>query len=128
MGKILRLQKLTTLSELLIVVIAIGAILGGIYYISSGIKTAVSKQLDGMELNQTNVDNVTNAEKIAIPSKEVSSKVSDKPLVRIAGYAWNAQSGIIVSNGGPKTTKGSLMDGIPEMIDGSASIDLRPLA
>jgi OOP family OmpA-OmpF porin len=110
MGKILRTQKLTTLSELLIVIFGIGVILAAIYFISPGIKTAVSKQLDGMELNQTDVNNVTNAEKIALPSKDVSSQVSDKPLVRIAGYAWNAQSGIIVANGGPKTTKGSLME------------------
>ncbi len=110
MGKILRTAKLTTLSELLIVVAGIGGILGGIYFLSPGIKTAVSKQLTGIELNNTDVNNVTNAEKIALPSKEVSSSVSDKPLVRIAGYAWNAQSGIIVSNGGPKTTKGSLME------------------
>lgn len=110
MGKILRMAKLTTLSELLIVAVGIGGILGGIYFISPGIKTAVSKQLGGMELNSTDVNNVTNAEKIALPSKEVSSAVADKPLVRIAGYAWNGQSGIIVSNGGPKTTKGSLME------------------
>lgn len=110
MGKILRTEKLTTLSELLIVIVGIGVILGGVYYISPGIKTAVSKQLDGMELNSTDVNNVTNAEKIALPSTEISSEVADKPLVRIAGYAWNAQSGIIVSNGGPKTTKGSLME------------------
>jgi OOP family OmpA-OmpF porin len=110
MGKILRTEKLTTFSELLIVIVAIGAILGGIYFISPGIKTAVSKQLNGMELNGTDVNNVTNAEKIALPSTEVSSEVSSKPLVRIAGYAWNAESGLIVSNGGPKTTKGSLME------------------
>lgn len=110
MGKILRTEKLTTFSELLIVIVAIGAILGAVYYISPGIKTAVSKQLNGIELNGTDVNNVTNAEKIALPSTEISSEVADKPLVRIAGYAWNAQSGIIVSNGGPKTTKGSLME------------------
>ncbi|RZJ50603.1 MAG: hypothetical protein EOO44_16060, partial [Flavobacterium sp.] len=71
---------------------------------------AVSKQLNGMELNSTDVNNVTNAQKIPLPSTELSSEVSNKPLVRIAAYAWNAQSGIIVSNGGPKTTKGSLME------------------
>jgi len=110
MGKILRTQKLTTFSELLIVVVAIGAILGGVYYLSPGIKTAVSKQLSGIDLNQMDVNNVTNAEKIVLPSTDVSSEITGKPLVRIAAYAWNAQSGIIVSNGGPKTTKGSLME------------------
>ncbi|UUF15608.1 MULTISPECIES: OmpA family protein [Flavobacterium] len=110
MGKILRTEKLTTFSELLIVIVAIGAILGGVYYVSPGIKTAVSKQLNGIDLNQTDVNNVTNAAKIPLPSTELSSEVADKPLVRIGAYAWNAQSGIIVSNGGPKTTKGSLME------------------
>ena len=110
MGKILRTEKLTTFSELLIVIAGIAVILGGVYYLSPGIKTAVSKQLNGIELNQTDVNNVTNAAKIPLPSTELSSEVADKPLVRIGAYAWNAQSGIIVSNGGPKTTKGSLME------------------
>lgn len=110
MGKILRTQKLTTLSELLIVMFGIGAILTIIYFVSPGLRTAVSKQLNGMELNSGEVNNVTNAEKIALPSTQLSSEVSNLPLVRIAGYAWNAQSGIIVSNGGSKTTKGSLME------------------
>ncbi|WP_394759642.1 OmpA family protein [Flavobacterium sp.] len=110
MGKILRTTKLTTFSELLIVAGGIGAILGAIYFISPGIKTAVSKQLTGIELNSTDVNNVTNAEKIGLPSKSISSEVSSKPVVRVAGYAWNATSGIIVANGGPKTTKGSLME------------------
>ncbi|WP_227873881.1 OmpA family protein [Flavobacterium nackdongense] len=110
MGKILRTTKLTTLSEFLIVVIGIGGILGGIYFLSPGIKTAVSKQLNGIELNSSDVNNVTNAEKIAVPTKDLSTEVASKPLVRIAGYAWNATSGIIVANGGPKTTQGSLME------------------
>jgi OmpA-OmpF porin, OOP family len=110
MGKFLRTEKLTTFSELLIVVAGIGAILGAVYFISPGIKTAMSKQLSGIDVNSTDVNNVTNAEKIALPSKDISSEVSSKPIVRIAGYAWNATSGIIVANGGPKTTKGSLME------------------
>ncbi|WP_395065528.1 OmpA family protein [Flavobacterium sp.] len=110
MGKILRTTKLTTFSELLIVLGGVGAILTAVYFISPGLKTAVSKQLNGIELNTSDVNNVTNAAKIALPSKEVSSEVADKPVLRIAGYAWNAESGIIVANGGPKTTKGSLME------------------
>nr|WP_294934595.1 OmpA family protein [uncultured Flavobacterium sp.] len=110
MGKILRTEKLTTFSELLIVVGAVGAILTGVYFASPGIRTAVSKQLTGIEVNTSDVNNITNAEKLPLPSKEVSTEVSSKPKVRIAGYAWNAQSGIIVANGGPKTTKGSQME------------------
>jgi OmpA-OmpF porin, OOP family len=110
MGAILKTTKLTTFSELLIVVAGIGTILAGVYYLSPGIRTAMSKQLSGIELNTTDVNNVTNAEKIALPSKEISSEVNSKPLVRIAGYAWNAASGLIVANGGPKTTKGSMME------------------
>jgi OmpA-OmpF porin, OOP family len=74
MGKILRTTKLTTFSELLIVIGGIGAILGAVYFISPGIKTAVSKQLTGIELNTTDVNNITNAEKIALKRNFKCSK------------------------------------------------------
>ena len=110
MGKILRTKKLTTFSELLIVVIVLGGLLTALYYFSPGLRVDDAKQLSQLDLNTGDVNNVVRAEKIPVPSTSLSNKVSDQPLVRIAGYAWNGQSGIIVANGGPKTTKGSLME------------------
>ena len=110
MGKILRTRKLTTLSELIIVIIVLGGILAAIYYYSPGLRVSESKQLEQLSLNDEDVDNVITSEKMALPRTSVSSKVNGQPLVKIAAYAWNAQSGIIVANGGPRTTEGSLME------------------
>ncbi len=110
MGKILRTKKLTTLSELLIVVVLLGGILGAVYYFAPGLRVGEAKQLEELNIDKNEVNNVITSEKMELPSTRTSSDVKNKPLVRIAAYAWNAQSGIIVANGGPKTTKGSLME------------------
>ena len=110
MGKILRTKKLTTLSELLIVVLLLGGILGAVYYFAPGLRVGEAKVLEELNVDKNEVNNVITSDKIELPSTSKSSEVNNKPLVRIAAYAWNAQSGIIVANGGPKTTKGSLME------------------
>lgn len=110
MGKILRMSKLTTLSELLIVVVVLAIVLSAVYYFAPGLRVGEAKQLEQLSINGGDINNVTNVEKLELPSTSPSDLVKDKPLVKIAAYAWNAQSGIIVSNGGPRTTKGSLME------------------
>ncbi len=110
MGKILRTKKLTTFSELLIVIVVLGGILGAVYYFAPGLSVGKAKQLDKLNIDKNEVNNIITSDKLDLPSTKLSSEVKNKPLVKIAAYAWNAQSGIIVSNGGPKTTKGSLME------------------
>ena len=102
--------KLTTLSKALIVILIAGGVGAAVYFLSPGLRVDESKKLDKLEVSDKDVNNVITSVELPLPNEEVSSNVTSKPLVRIAGYAWNAQSGIIVANGGPKTTKGSLME------------------
>lgn len=103
-------MRLTTLSKLLITFLILGLIGGAIFYFSPDIKVEESRQLESIEVTDSEVNNITDASKLALPGADRSKKVADQPLVRIAAYAWNAQSGIIVSNGGPFTTAGSMME------------------
>jgi len=110
MGKILRITKLTTLSEIIIVVIGLGIILSGIYWFAPGLRVVGSKQLKSLELSKDNINNITPGVMLSLPSEDPSTSVASLPLVRIAEYAWNCNSGMISANGGPRTTKGSLME------------------
>jgi OmpA-OmpF porin, OOP family len=103
-------SKLTLFSKILIAGLAALVIGGGVYWLSPGLKIDASKSLEKIELSEKDVNNTVTTSEIAIPSNNISSEAAKKPLVKIAGYAWNAESGIIVANGGPKTTQGSIME------------------
>ena len=103
-------SSLTFFSKALIVLLVAGAIGTSVYFLSPGLRVSESKTLEKLDVTDKDVNNVTTSAEIGLPSNEPSSDVSSKPVVKIAGYAWNAQSGIIVANGGPKTTKGSMME------------------
>ena len=110
MGKILRTKKFTTGFEAFIVLIGLAIILTGVYYLAPGLRVSGSKTLEGLTLNKDHIDNDVKGAELPLPSTKVSSDVSDKPLVRIAEYAWNGNSGMIAANGGPRTTNGSLFE------------------
>ncbi len=103
-------SSLTFFSKTLITLLAAGAIGTAVYFLSPGLRTAESKNLGKLEVTDKDVNNYTTSAELPVPGEEASTEVASKPLVRLAGYAWNAQSGIIVANGGAKTTKGSLME------------------
>ena len=110
MGKILKVEKLTTLAEGLILTVALLAVLTVVYFVSPGLRVAVSKQMSGLTINSDLLNNVTSGDELPLPSATPSTKFSGKGLIRIAEYAWNGNSGMLAANGGPKVTQGSLME------------------
>jgi OmpA-OmpF porin, OOP family len=103
-------NKLTGVGKIAVALAVAAPIVFAIYKFAPGIKVDDSKNVKQIVVNGNDVNNQTEGEELPLPTADISSEISSKPIVRIAGYAWNAQSGIIVANGGPKTTKGSLME------------------
>jgi OOP family OmpA-OmpF porin len=110
MGRILKHEKLTTLAEGVIVALGVAVLLAGVYFFAPGLRVAVSKQLTGLTIEGGDLNNVTKGAKLPLPSETVSTAVASKGLIRIAEYAWNGNAGMIVANGGPRTTEGSLIE------------------
>jgi len=94
----------------IIAIVFLSLVGGGLYLWGPGLTLDPSKIVEAMTIDDTNVDNVTESDMLPLPTNRPSNLVASKPLNRICAYAWNAQSGILVSLGGHFTTKGSLME------------------
>jgi outer membrane protein OmpA-like peptidoglycan-associated protein len=103
-------SKLTFLSKALFVLGIAGTVGVSVYYLAPGLRIEPSKNLESINVSNKDVNNVITSEELPLPADAASIEIASKPLVKIAGYAWNAQSGIIVANGGKKTAQGSLME------------------
>lgn len=110
MGKIFKGSKFTTGFEVVLILFALSLVGTGLYYFAPGLLVSESKTLDTMVLDNKVIDNVTRTEMASLPTESPSTKVVKTPRVTIAGYAWNGETPIITANGGPITTKGSLME------------------
>lgn len=110
MGNFLKTNSLTTKAEVLITIVGLIIVLTGVYFLAPGLRVSGSKQLDGLTINTDNINNITKGKELPVASETPSTKVSSKPLYRIAEYAWNGNAGMLAANGGPRTTEGSLIE------------------
>ncbi|HEX8531324.1 MAG TPA: hypothetical protein VF646_14935, partial [Cytophagales bacterium] len=103
-------SHLTAFAKALVALVFAAAVGTLVYFLSPGLRVESAKTLSRLAVPGKNVNNVTTTAQMPLPGPDESPAVAARPLVRIGGYAWNAQSGLIVANGGPRTTRGSLME------------------
>jgi OmpA-OmpF porin, OOP family len=103
-------SKLTFFSKAIIVLLVAAAVAFAVWKLAPGLRVDQSRTVDKIDVADKDINNNSTVAEGGLPGTELSTAVSSQPLIRLAGYAWNAQSGIIAANGGPKTTKNSIME------------------
>jgi OOP family OmpA-OmpF porin len=106
------MNKLTSLGKIVITLGIVGLIWGGLYFAKkSGLitrKAKTSEQLGKIDLPTAPENAAETVQQFNLPSDAVASVNS--PEIRFLLWAWNSQMGLMYANGGPATTKGSLME------------------
>jgi OOP family OmpA-OmpF porin len=111
-------MKLKPTGKIVVLILAVGLAFGLWRFwqrfgatIAPPAQTAVSVVPNKADLPATDVGQQGSASgggaNVAMPGATPGSP--DKPEVRLLGYAWNAQMGLLFANGGPQATSGSLM-------------------
>jgi len=102
-------KKLSKKGKMFIIIIGILIISGLFAVFSPEVKTYLSKSVSSISVDKDLVNNTMTSAKIPFPSEKLTANPT--PKVRFLGYMWNGATAWNASNGGPLTTKGSLMEG-----------------
>lgn len=106
-------MKLTPVGKIVVLLLALGVAAGGMKYWN---KLAPSAQVTSSQVpSKVNLPTGPSSSGTSGSTVPVTLPASgqagcaDKPEVRLLGYAWNAQMGMLFAAGGPQATAGSLM-------------------
>lgn len=103
-------KSLTIGAKIVLAIFLIGGLGAGLYYLAPGLRVSESITMEEMDVDDSVIDNSSEANFIELPSKSLSTQVASQPNLTIAGYAWDCQMPLITAVGGESTMKGSLME------------------
>ena len=113
-------MRFTALGKFVVLILAIGVSLGVWRFwnrLAPSAATKPSVEVPKIDLPTSNTPNtntpINNGSNvpIAVNASDSNAGCADKPEVRLLGYAWNAQMGMHVANGGAQAARGSIMCG-----------------
>lgn len=106
-----KLSKFKKLGYLVaIILVALGVRYAYLNGYIPGIKPAESAVPTKVTLEKAVELEKANVPQSPLPTSRVSTKVANVPEIRNEIWAWNSQMGMMLANGGPVTTQGSIME------------------